>query len=292
MTTPFRLATRASPLAMWQARHVAALLRAAWPGLPIEIHALTSSGDQDLETPLYGMGNVGVFAREVHAAVLNGTADVAVHSCKDLPTTAPTGIAAPVICKRHDPRDALIGATSIDALPQGTLVGSSSLRRRSQLAALRPDLRFTSIRGNVQTRLGKVAAGEVGATILACAGLSRMGLMRQARARGLDPHHELIPAPAQGALALDHRCGDTRSAVLLSPLRHHDTARAVTIEREVLAGLRGGCSLPLGCYAVRAGVSWQLEACLDSETGIRRVSLQGHAATLPQRCLDALFSAP
>ena len=284
-----RLATRASPLAMWQARHVARKLRRVWPRLRVELVAITSSGDQDVDTPLYGMGNVGVFAREVHHAVLDGRADAAVHSCKDLPTTVPDGCAPPVILARHDPRDALIGAASIAGLPQGAVVGSSSLRRRHQLAAIRPDLHFVNIRGNIQTRMGKVTSGEVDATLLACAGLARMGLMRTYAARGLDPWHELVPAPAQGAIAIDHRAQDHRIARLLAPLNDADTAVAVAIERRVLAGLRGGCSLPLGCYARRRGSIWELRTRLSPE-GQTPVESErsGPASSIAQQALTDL----
>ena len=286
---PLRLATRGSPLAQWQARHLAAGLRRAWPGLRTELVLIASGGDVDLSTPLYGMGDVGVFAREIHHAVLSGEADIAVHSCKDLPTTAPAGIAPPVILARHDPRDALVGARGIADLPPGATVGSSSLRRRSQLAHARSDLRFTSIRGNIQTRMRKVAAGEVDATVLACAGLVRMGLMRSAGAVGLDPQRELVPAPAQGAIAADHREGDTRSARLLAPLHHRATATALAIERGVLAGLRGGCSLPLGCYATRHGATWRVQARLGLEDGNLRESIRhGPAAGLADAVLADL----
>lgn len=286
---PIRLATRASPLAQWQARHVARLLRRAWPGLSVRLVPVASSGDRDLSTPLYGMGDVGVFAREVHAAVLDDSADAAVHSCKDLPTTPPDGVAMPVIPPRHDPRDALVGAADIAALPRAALVGSSSLRRRTQLGAIRPDLRFTSIRGNIQTRIGKTTDGTVDATLLACAGLRRMGLMRVAGARALHPRDGMVPAPAQGAIAVDHRCDDHRTAVLLAALHETDSARAVALERAVLAGLRGGCSLPLGCYATRTRATWHLTACLADETGLRRAAVHGPHAGLADRCLEDLL---
>jgi hydroxymethylbilane synthase len=277
---------------MWQARHTASLLRQAWPGLTVELIPITSSGDIDLSTPLYGMGNVGVFAREIHLAVLEGRADAAVHSCKDLPTTPPEGIAPPVLLARHDVRDALVGAPSIAALPAGARVGSSSLRRRSQLAALRSDLRFVDLRGNVGTRLAKIAAGEADATLLAAAGLMRLNMMRQVGAVGLDPLCELVPAPAQGALAIDHRHADQRSAHLLAPLRDHCTSVAVTIERAVLAGLRGGCSLPFGCLVRRRGTGWHLRGRLARDDGsLIELDLSGPATGLAARALSELAQA-
>jgi hydroxymethylbilane synthase len=284
-----RLATRDSALALWQARHVAAALRRAWPGLRTVLVPLTAGADRDLITPLYGMGGAGVFAKEVHAAVLAGHADCGVHSCKDLPTAVPAGLTPPVLLRRADPRDALLGAASLAALPPGARVGSSSLRRRAQLLAYRPDLICVDLRGNVPTRLRKLKERQVDATVLALAGLSRLDLARSSRAVALDPVAEMVPAVAQGALAVDCRAGDARTRRLLSVLTHRPTQLAVGIERAVLAGLRGGCSLPLGCLVRRAGLGWRLDACLARDgQPLRRIELHGPAAGLAERALAAL----
>lgn len=287
--TVFRLASRTSPLALWQARHVAGLLRRAHPGLRVVLVPVVSSGDVDRSTPLYGMGDVGVFVKEIQARVVDGEADAGVHSCKDLPTTLPTGLTLAAVLRRADARDVLVGAVSLAALPQAARIGTSSLRRMAQLAARRSDLRFVNLRGNVETRLRKVREGEAEATVMAAAGLGRLGLLRRAAAVALDPYSECTPAAAQGAIAIDCRTDDRRSRHLLAALAHHDTATAVSIERAVLAGLRGGCSLPLGVHAQRRAGRWSLIARLarDGEP-LRTVELAGLAEDLAERCLVAL----
>jgi len=285
------LATRASPLALWQARRVAAALRRAWPRLRIALLPLSSSGDRDRETPLYGSGTAGVFSKLIQEAVLDGRADAAVHSCKDLPTEIEAGMSAPIVLRRGDPRDCLVGARSAAELPRDARVGSSSLRRRVQLAALRPDLRFVDLRGNVATRLGKVAAGELDATVLATAGLRRLGLRRHGEASPLSIE-EMVPAPAQGCIAVDHAVGDSASAALLAPLRCHESATAAGIERAVLHGLRGGCSLPFGCLARRRHARWHAIAALSGEDGaLHRVAMSGPAQTLASRILERLLAS-
>jgi hydroxymethylbilane synthase len=285
---PFRLATRASPLAMWQAHHTAGLLRRAHPGLRVELVPVTSHGDIDLTTPLYAMGGVGVFCKEVQALVLTGRADAGVHSCKDLPTTLPNGLSLAAVLRRADPRDVLVGAGSLDALKTGATIGSSSTRRRAQLAALRPDLRFTDLRGNVHTRLGKIARGEADATCMAIAGLRRLGLSTPHAAAVLDPWTQCTPAPGQGAVAIDCRSGDRRATTLLAAIGDHETATAVGIERGILAGLAGGCSLPLGCLAARTHGSWRLIARLGLAQGLRDVRLSGPADRLAEQALASL----
>lgn len=289
--TVIRLATRGSNLALWQARHVAGLLRHHHQGLTVRLVVVNSSGDTDHATPLYKMGNnVGVFCKEVQQAVLEGRADVGVHSMKDLPTSEPDGLTVAAVLERGDPRDVLVGAHSLAALPQGALIGTSSLRRQAQLLHARPDLRFTSIRGNVETRLRKVREREGGmvATIMAYAGLKRLGLLRLADAAPLDPWCECTPAPAQGAVAVDCRSDDNRAQSLLAPLHHPETAAAVGIERTVLAGLAGGCSLPLGCFARRRGGRWELRLRLGRDQGLCESALTGSAGDLPRRAADHL----
>ncbi len=283
-----RLATRASPLALWQARHVAGLLRVAHPGLRVELVPVTSHGDIDLKTPLYAMGAVGVFCKEVHALVLSGRADAGVHSCKDLPTSPPEGMSLVCILKRADPRDVLVGARSLSDLPSAAVIGSSSTRRRAQLAALRPDLRFADLRGNVHTRLAKIARGESAATCMAIAGLRRLGLSAAFATAVLDPWTTCTPAPGQGAVAIDCRSDDRLTRILLAPLNHRDTAIAIALERAVLSGLGGGCSAPLGCHAARIGGSWRMTARLGTTTGLRSAAVHGPADRLAARTLDLL----
>ncbi len=288
MSQLLRLATRMSPLALWQAGEVARLLRRRHPRLRTVLVPMDASGDGDHATPLYRLGTIGIFCKEVQQAVLDGRADAGVHSCKDLPTSEPQGLTLAAVLARGDARDALIGATAVAALAPGALIGTSSLRRQAQLAQLRPDLRFTSIRGNVATRLRKVAAGEVAATVMAVAGLGRLGLLRQARAAILDPWLECTPAPAQGAVAVDCRTGDARTRFLLSCLDHRESAQAVGIERLVLAGLAGGCSLPLGCLARRQGAGWSATARLGRAGGVITAAAQGSAPAVVAQLLAAL----
>lgn len=273
-----RLATRGSPLALWQARTVAAILRRSRPGLRTRLVVVVSGGDADRATPLYRMPTVGVFCKEVHQAVLAGEADCGVHSCKDLPTGSPVGIVLAACLRRADPRDALIGASGIAALPQGALIGTSSLRRREQLALLRPDLRFTDLRGNVETRLRKVAAGEVAATVMAMAGLSRTGAAWRVGAVPLDPW-TMVPAPAQGAVAIDCREDDRFVRRLLAGIDHLPTSQAIAVERAVLADLEGGCSLPLGCLARPDGSQWQVTARWCDRSGVREARWSGPRTT-------------
>ena len=287
----FRLATRTSPLALWQAHHVARLLRRAHRGLRVTLVPVVARGGVDRATPLYGMGTQGIFVKEVQERVLAGEADAGVHSCKDLPTAAADGLAIAAVLTRADPRDALIGAASVAALPLNALIGTSSLRRQAQLAALRPDLRFANIRGNVDTRLRKVRERVDGldATVMAMAGLGRLGLTRAAQAVPLDPIHECTPAPAQGAVAVDCRAGDRRARTLLAAIAHPETATAITIERAVLAGLRGGCSLPLGCHAWRRDGRWHLRVRLArDDSRLTELDLSGAANGLAGRALAQL----
>lgn len=265
MTLHLRIATRSSPLAIWQARYIASQLQKAHRRLSVEILPITSSGDKDLETPLYGLGNVGVFAKEVHEYILDGRADIGVHSCKDLPTQNPEGIHISAYCKRHDPRDALISSVPLLQLKKNACIGTSSLRRQSQLHALRPDLEFKNIRGNVGTRLGKITNGEYDATLMAYAGLCRLGIQHSCNARPFDPLHEICPAPAQGAIAIDCRIDNHLANVLSLSVDHLHTRMAVEAERDVLSSLRGGCSLPLGCYAYYQRGTWHMHAVLAAD---------------------------
>ena len=276
-----RLATRSSPLALWQAHWVASRLRHAHPGLQVTLVPLTSSGDLDRTTALYASSSVGVFVREIQAAVLNGLADAGVHSCKDLPTTLPQGLVLASVQPRADVRDALI---TRDGRPL------SALPLQTQLHHLRPDLRFAPIRGNVDTRLRKLRDGEADATILAMAGLHRLDLVVAARAVALDPWHESVPAPAQGAVALDCRVDDRLTRLRLAAISHLPTWRAIDIERRILADLEGGCSLPLGCLVRRTAAGrWQARIRLgDLHAPLREVTLAGDPTSFVARAPSAL----
>jgi hydroxymethylbilane synthase len=241
------IATRESPLALWQAEHVKARLEAEHPNLQVSLLGMTSRGDQLLEQPLYKVGGKGLFVKELETALLDGRADIAVHSMKDVPMVLPDGLTLGVICEREDPRDALVGVNSFDKLAQGARLGTSSLRRSCQIAQHRPDLDIGFLRGNVNTRLAKLDKGEFDAIILACAGLIRLGF--EARiGNAIDPELSL-PAAGQGAVGIEFRANDDRIRDLLAPLHHDLTARRVHAERAVVRRLDGGCDVPIAAYA-------------------------------------------
>ncbi len=249
MTSTLRLGTRASPLARIQTDIVAAAIRRHHPDQPIEIIPLASAGDLLPEASLTDSGEIGMFTTTIQQALLRSEIDVAVHSLKDLPIQEPEGLIIAAIPAREDAHDSLVardGLTLTD-LPPGSVVGASSVRRASQLAALRPDLRALPIRGNVQTRLDKLDAGEFDAIILAAAGLLRLGLEARITDRLQPPH--FLPAPGQGALAAEIRARDSATASLISPLDDPAARAAVTAERQFLAAAGGGCNEPLGALA-------------------------------------------
>lgn len=253
--TKLVIATRESPLALWQANHVADRLRALHPDLEVSLLGMTSRGDQLLDRPLYKVGGKGLFVKELETALLDERADIAVHSMKDVPMGLPEGLTLGVICEREDPRDALVGVDSLDALPHGARLGTSSLRRACQIKRVRPDLDIGFLRGNVNTRLAKLDAGEFDAIILATAGLLRLEFSERIGAR-LDPDVTL-PAGGQGAVGIEYRAGDTVTADLLAPLQHDLTARCVRAERACVRRLDGGCDVPIASYAIeRDGVLW------------------------------------
>jgi hydroxymethylbilane synthase len=268
-----RLATRGSPLARWQTDHVAALLRAASPDLTVEPIVVSTLGDRRLDQDIWQLGGAGVFVKEVQAAVLDGRADAAVHSAKDLPSNpalAAPGLVLAAVPERGDPRDALVGRALAD-LPPGARVATGSTRRRAQLADLRPDLTFTGLRGSIATRLEKVADGEVAAVVVAAAALERLGRLGEA-AEVLRPE-VVVPQIAQGALAVECRAGDDELRSLLAGIEHRPTRRAVDAERGFLASLGGGCELPAAAFAVvdgdGAGRLAALLATLDGRVVLR-----------------------
>ncbi|QEP43863.1 hydroxymethylbilane synthase [Ectothiorhodospiraceae bacterium BW-2] len=249
MTQIVKVATRDSLLALWQAEFVAAALRHCHGDLKVELVKIKSRGDKILDTPLAKMGGKGLFVKELEEAMLAGEADIAVHSMKDVPMELPEGLELAVICAREDPRDALVSTEfgSLDALPQGAIVGTSSLRRQAQLLHYRPDLQINFLRGNVQTRLRKLDEGHYQAIILAAAGLKRLALAH--RIAELVPITTLLPAVGQGAVGIECRAEDERVRRLLAPLNDHPTAQRVLAERAMNQRLEGGCQVPIGGYA-------------------------------------------
>lgn len=259
------IATRESPLALWQAHFVEAELKRHHPGIEVKLLGMTSRGDQLLDKPLYKVGGKGLFVKELETALLDERADIAVHSMKDVPMVLPPGLTLGVICEREDPRDALVGVTSFDDLPEGARLGTSSLRRSCQVMQRRPDLQIGFLRGNVNTRLAKLDAGEFDAIILACAGLKRLGFDDRIGA-AIDEDF-LLPAGGQGAVGIEYRETDSRVAELLAPLAHEETSRRVIAERTVVRRLDGGCDVPIASFAVAEGDSLWLRARVGSPDG-------------------------
>jgi hydroxymethylbilane synthase len=264
-----RIATRQSPLALWQAQHVAGLLTTTHPGLRVELVKRVTEGDRILDRALNTAGGKGLFIKELEQGLLEGRADLAEHSMKDVPAELPPGFDLPVFCAAADPRDALVSNTadSVDTLPSGARVGTASLRRGCQLLARRPDLQLVVTRGNVQTRLAKLDRGECDALLLAAAGLDRLGLAGRIAARL--PIDVMLPAVTQGVLGLECRAGDTAVAALLAPLHEPATALRVQAERAFAARLGGGCHTPLAGHAVLDGERLRLTGLVGSPDGRR-----------------------
>jgi len=250
VTKELRIATRKSQLALWQAEHVAALLREAHPGLQIELVPLLTQGDRIQDRSLAAIGGKGLFIKELEVAIEDLRADIAVHSMKDVPADLPHGLTIGAVLKRADPRDALAttsGISRLEDLPRGAIVGTSSLRRQAQLYALRPDLSIQSLRGNVDTRIRKLDAGGMDAIVLACAGLVRLGLESRITAR-LDPK-VCLPAVTQGVIGIECRSNDVRSAGLLQALEDAATRKVMDAERAFAARLGGSCQSPIAAFA-------------------------------------------
>ena len=248
-TAVVRIATRASELALWQSRHVAACLERAWPGLTTELVPLSTAGDRILDRPLAAIGGKGLFIKELEVALLEGRADIAVHSMKDVPWELPPALHIAAMLTREDPQDVLMSAHpgGLDGLPQGSRVGTSSLRRRTQLQALRPDFDIRDLRGNVPTRIARLRAGDYDAIVLAAAGLRRLGLFDAACtpiATGT-----MLPAVGQGAIGIECRRGDSAIERLLVPLDDAATTVCVRAERAMNARLGGSCSVPVAGHA-------------------------------------------
>lgn len=297
MTQLVRIATRKSPLALWQAEYVKQQLLAHHPQLQVALLGLSTRGDKLLDTSLAKVGGKGLFVKELEVALLEGEADIAVHSMKDVPMEFPEGLKLAVICEREDPLDAFVSNNyqRLDQLPAGAVVGTSSLRRQSQVRAQFPDLQIKDLRGNVNTRLAKLDRSEYDALILASAGLIRLDLHQRIASR-LDA--ELcLPAGGQGAVGIECRAGDKAIQTLLDPLHHMESAYCVTAERAMNRRLQGGCQVPIGCFAQLqpSGDRLKLRGLVASVDGQRmlKADIQGaveDAEKLGERLADKLLS--
>jgi hydroxymethylbilane synthase len=267
-----RIGTRKSPLALWQAEYVRAQLLQLHPGLHVELVTMTTEGDRILDRSLAKVGGKGLFVKELETGLLEEHVDLAVHSLKDVTATLPAGLHLAVFCEREDPRDAFVSNRfdTLRALPTGARVGTSSLRRQSQLRAAFPQLEIATLRGNVNTRLAKLDAGEFDAIILATAGLKRLGFGERIRAV-LDPADSL-PAVGQGAVCIECRVGDVDTNRLLAPLNHDATRICVSAERALNHALEGGCQVPVAGYAVLTGGDLHLRGLVGEPDGSRLVS--------------------
>ena len=288
------IASRESRLAMWQAEHVRDRLRALYPACEVSILGMTTRGDQILDRSLSKVGGKGLFVKELEVALLERRADLAVHSLKDVPMQLEPGFALSAILEREDPHDALVSNTyaSLDALPAGAVVGTSSLRRAVSLKHRYPHLRIESLRGNLDTRLGKLDRGEYDAIVLACAGLRRLGLA--ARIRAVLPPEQSLPAVGQGALGIETLADRPEVIAALAPLHHAPTAACVLAERAVSRGLGGSCQTPLAAYAELDGAGLRLRAMVASPDGAETLTGEAQgtaddAEALGQRMADDLL---
>ncbi|ELX8381170.1 hydroxymethylbilane synthase [Providencia vermicola] len=283
-----RIATRKSPLAMWQAHFVKEKLEQLHPGLQVELVPMVTKGDIILDTPLAKVGGKGLFVKELELALLEKRADIAVHSMKDVPVEFPEGLGLVTICEREDPRDAFVSNhfDSLEALPSGSIVGTSSLRRQCQIRELRPDLIIRDLRGNVGTRLSKLDNGEYDAIILAAAGLKRLGL--EARIRTALAPEQSLPAVGQGAVGIECRLEDERTRQLLEKLNHDETAICVLAERAMNMRLEGGCQVPIGSYAIWQNNQIWLRALVGAPDGSQVI--RGERLIAPEQAKQAGIS--
>ncbi|MEL0035390.1 MAG: hydroxymethylbilane synthase [Gammaproteobacteria bacterium] len=296
MDRPLIIATRKSPLALWQAYHVRDLLLHYHPELQVELLEMSTKGDKILDTPLAKVGGKGLFVKELELAMLDGRADIAVHSMKDVPMEFPEGLALTTILSREDPRDAFVSNhyAAIQDLPDGAIVGTSSLRRQCQLAAQRPDLLIKDLRGNVGTRLGKLDNGDYDAIILATAGLKRLEMPE--RIRSHISAETLLPAAGQGAVGIETRDSDLAIKQLLVPLNDQTTSLCVRAERAMNRRLMGGCQVPIGAYAIQEGELLHIDGLVGATDGsvILRQQLSGSVdepETLGIRLAEGLLDA-
>lgn len=288
------IATRESKLALWQAEWVRQQLLRLHPGLSVELLGMTTSGDRLQDVALRSIGGKGLFIKELEEALQDGRADIAVHSMKDVPMDLPPGFELPVICERDDPRDAFVSNKykSIMEMPTSAVVGTASLRRQTQMLALRSDLNMQDIRGNVQTRLGKLDGGSFDGLIMASAGLKRMGL--NSRISAYLSVEDCLPSAGQGAIGIECREGDEAVKTLINPLNHQSTAFAVIAERAVCRRLQGGCQVPIAAYAEVHHDDLHLRALVASGNGKRiiRSRLKGkceHADSIGTRVAEELI---
>ncbi len=287
MRSIIRIATRKSPLALWQANHVKSRLETLYPQLRVELLPMSTKGDKILDSPLAKVGGKGLFVKELELAMLAGEADIAVHSMKDVPVEFPTGLGLCIICEREDPRDAFVSPrfSSIAELPAGSRVGTSSLRRQCQLRAQRPDLHILDLRGNVNSRLAKLDAGEYDAIILAAAGLKRLEMPERITAL-LSPE-ESLPANGQGAVGIECRLEDSELLALLAPLEHTPTRQRVLAERAMNRALQGGCQVPIGSYSEIEGDQLWLRGLVGRPDGSRVLHAEIRGPLLQAEALGA-----
>ncbi|TCP96835.1 hydroxymethylbilane synthase [Cricetibacter osteomyelitidis] len=273
-----KIATRQSPLALWQANFVKGELEQRYPDLTVELVPMVTKGDVILDSPLAKIGGKGLFVKELENALLDGRADIAVHSMKDVPMTFPEGLDLAVICQREDPRDSFVSNTyrTLTELPQSATVGTSSLRRQCQLKALRPDLNIQSLRGNVGTRLSKLDNGDYDAIILASAGLIRLGLAE--RIASFIEMETSLPAAGQGAVGIECRTDDIETKTLLAPLVHQATTYCVLAERAMNNHLQGGCQVPIGGFATLQNNELYLRALVGADDGSVILRAEGKSA--------------
>ena len=278
MSRHLRIATRKSALALWQAEYVKARLEQLDPSITVSLVPMVSRGDQLLDSPLAKIGGKGLFVKELETAMLNDEADLAVHSMKDVPMQFPDGLGLYAICEREDPRDAFVSNhfDDLDALPAGSVVGTSSLRRQAQIMARRPDLQIRFLRGNVNTRLAKLDAGEYDAIVLATAGLLRLGF--DARIRYPMPPEVSLPAGGQGAVGIECRSSDTELQALLVQLNDEDSALRVRAERALNTRLNGGCQVPIACYAERENGELWLRGLVGDPDGQRMLRAEARGS--------------
>ena len=294
-TDLLRIATRKSPLALWQAEHVRSRLMELHAGLQVELLTMSTQGDRILDSPLAKIGGKGLFVKELEQGMLEDRADIAVHSMKDVPAELPEGLCIGAILEREDPQDAFVSNefAAVDALPDAARVGTSSLRRQCQLRARRPDLRILDLRGNVGTRLGKLDAGDYDAIVLACAGLKRLGMA--ARITSALAPELMLPAIAQGVIGIECRCDDEWVKALIAPLNHEETLQRTTAERAMNATLAGGCQAPVAGYSVISANAIELRGLVGRADGSEIIhgDISGpvqQAAAIGKQLADDLLS--
>ncbi|KOR29188.1 porphobilinogen deaminase [Achromatium sp. WMS2] len=282
-----RIATRKSPLALWQTEYVATRLRKLQPGLEVQIIGMSTQGDKMLEAPLAEVGGKGLFVKELEQGILDGKVDIAVHSMKDVPIELPGSLHIPVILAREDPYDAFVSNkySTLSEIPKGGVVGTSSLRRECQLRALRPDLKITALRGNIGTRLLRLDEDKYDAIILACAGLKRLGASE--RIREILSPEQILPAIGQGAIGIECKVKDMFTNAMIAPLADTETTHCVKAERAINQHLQGGCHMPIAGYAAKADNKLYLRGLVGTPNGSHVLRVEGTAAFSQAEALGA-----